>query len=122
MSVTKKMPIERFDNTKLDAWCAEHGIRKAALARKMGYSESALYFNSLNNKYISAGLYNLLCYFCNVPSDYFLLPEKAKEEPKVTKLETDARKIEADASELAKITETLREILRALRNIEKELM
>lgn len=122
MSVTKKIPIERFDNTKLDSWCAEHSIRKAALARKMGYSESSLYFKSLNNKYISAGLYNLLCYFCNVPDDYFLLPEKAKEEPKVTKLETDARKLETDASELAEIKKTLSEILKSLQNIEKELI
>ena len=122
MSVTKKIPIERFDNSKLDAWCAEHGIRKAALAREMGYSENSLYFNCSNNKYISAGLYNLLCYTCGVPQDYFLLPEKAREEPKVTKLETDARKIETDASELAEITETLRDILRALLNIERELL
>ena len=88
----------------------------------MGCSENSLYFNCSNNKYISAGLYNLLCYFCNVPDDYFLLPEKAKEEPKVTKLETDARKIETDASELAEIKKTLSEILKALQNIEKELI
>lgn len=121
MNVTKKIPIEKFDNTKLDAWCAEHGIHKAALARKMGYSENSLYFNSLNNKYISASLYNLLCYTCDVPQDYFLLPEKAKEEPKVTKLETDASELEANASELAEIKKTLSEILKALQNIEKEL-
>ena len=122
MGVTKKIPIERFDNSKFDMWCAEHSIRKAALAREMGYSENSLYFNSSNNKYISAGLYNLLCYVCNVPSDYFLLPEKAKEEPKVTKLETDASELEANASELAEIKKTLSEILKALQNIEKELM
>lgn len=122
MSVTKKIPIEKFDNTKLNAWCAEHGIRKATLAREMGYSENSLYFNCSNNKYISASLYKLLCYTCDVPQDYFLLPEKAKEETKVTKLETDARKIETDASELAEIKETLSEILKALQNIEKELI
>ena len=115
MNVTKRIPIERFDNTKLDMWCAEHGIRKAALARKMGRSENALYFNSSKNKYISASLYKLLCYTCDVPQDYFLLPEKAKEEPKATKLETDA-------SELAEIKKTLSEILKALQNIEKELI
>ena len=114
MSVTKKIPIERFDNSKLDAWCAEHGIRKAALARKMGCSENSLYFNNSNNKYISASLYKLLCYTCGVPQDYFLLPEKEKEEPKTIKPETDA-------SETAEIKKTLQEILKILKNIEKEL-
>ena len=115
MSVTNKIPIERFDHTKLDIWCAEHSIRKAALARKMGHSENSLYFNSSNNKYISASLYKLLCYTCGVPQDYFLLPEKAKEEPKTIKPETDA-------SELTEIKEALSEIIRALQNIERELL
>ena len=110
MSVTKRIPIERFDNTKLDLWCAEHGIRKAALARKMGYSKTALYFNNSNNKYISASLYNLLCYYCNVPDDYFLLPEK--EEPKAAEPE--------NANELTEIKSTLNEILKILKNIENE--
>ena len=111
MSVTKKIPIERFDNSKLDAWCAEHGIRKAALAREMGYSENSLYFNSSNNKYISAGLYNLLCYTCGVPQDYFLRSEK--EEPKAAESE--------NANELTEINPKLNEILKILKNIERKL-
>ena len=111
MSVTKKIPIDRFDNSKLEAWCAEHGVRKAALAREMGYSENSLYFNSSNNKYISASLYKLLCYTCDVPQDYFLLPEK--EEPKVAEPER--------ANELTENAVTLSEILKILKNIERKL-
>ena len=111
MNVTKKIPIERFDNTKLDMWCAEHGIRKAALARKMGCSENSLYFNNSNNKYISASLYKLLCYTCDVPQDYFLLSEK--EEPKAAEPE--------NANELTEIKPTLNEILKILKNIERKL-
>lgn len=111
MNVTKKIPIEKFDNTKLDAWCAEHGIRKAALAREMGYSENSLYFNSSNNKYISASLYKLLCYTCDVPQDYFLLSEK--EEPKAAEPER--------ANELTENAATLSEILKILQNIERKL-
>ena len=111
MNVTKRIPIERFDNTKLDMWCAEHGIRKAALARKMGCSENSLYFNNSNNKYISASLYKLLCYTCDVPQDYFLLSEK--EEPKAAEPE--------NANELTEIKPTLNEILKILKNIERKL-
>lgn len=113
MSVTEKIPIEKFDNTKLDTWCAEHGIRKAALARQMGCSENSLYFSNSNNKYISASLYKLLCYTCDVPQDYFLLPEKAKEETKVAEPER--------ANELTENAATLSEILKILKNIERKL-
>ena len=116
MNVTKKIPVERFDGEKLRKWCKENGTNLSALARRMGYSANTLAnIGHSYNTHVTASLYNLLCYTCNVPSDYFLLPEKAKEEPKATKLETEA-------SELAEIKETLSEILRALKNIEKELL
>ena len=116
MSVTKKIPVETVDSVKLRKWCKENGTSLSALAKEMGYSSKALAnIAHSNNTHVTASLYNLLCYTCNVPSDYFLLPEKAKEEPKVTKLE-------ANASELAEIKKTLSEILKALQNIEKELI
>lgn len=123
MSVTKKIPVERFDSVKLRKWCKENGTNLSALARRMGYSANTLAnIGHSNNTHVTASLYNLLCYTCNVPIDYFLLTEKAKEEPKVTKLETGVRKLEANASELAEIKKTLSEILKALQNIEKELI
>ena len=116
MNVTKKIPIERFDVEKLRKWCKENGTSLTALAKRMGYSSKALSnIGHSKNTHITPSLYNLLCYTCGAPQDYFLLPEIAKEETKVTKLE-------ADASELAEIKKTLSEILRVLRNIEKELL
>lgn len=113
MNVTKKIPIERFDVEKLRKWRKENGTSLSALAKKMGYSENALYFNSSKNKYISASLYKLLCYTCGVPQDYFLLPEIAKEETKAAEPE--------NANELTEIKPTLNEILKILKNIERML-
>ena len=112
MNVTKKIPIERFDVEKLRKWCKENGTSLTALAKRMGYSSKALSnIGHSKNTHITPSLYNLLCYTCDVPQDYFLLPEK--EEPKVAESE--------NANELTEIKTTLNEILKILKNIEREL-
>ena len=112
MSVTNKIPIERFDVEKLRKWCKENGTSLSALAKRMGYSSKALAnIGHSKNTHITPSLYNLLCYTCGVSQDYFLRSEK--EEPKAAESENE--------NELTEINPKLNEILKILKNIERKL-